>query len=164
MKQAQQMKGRLQAVEAASLSHLLIRTSRLLYEYAVLGLQRSGHHGVRVAHTSLLPHLVPEGIRTTELARRLGVSKQAVSQLVSDLEAEGYLERRGDPDDGRAKRVHMTARGYEIQIVGLGLMSEFERGLADALGDEKLAGFRQGAEAARHWLQVCLEAERSGRK
>ena len=77
-----------------------------------------------------------------------------------NLEAEGYLERRGDPDDGRAKRVHMTARGYEIQIVGLGLMSEFERGLADALGDQKLARFRQGAEAARHWLQVCLEAER----
>ena len=164
MSQAQQMKGRLRAVEASSLSHVLIRSSRLLYEYAVLGLQRSGHHGVRVAHTSLLPHLTPEGIRTTELARRLGVSKQAVSQLVSDLESEGYLERRADPDDGRAKRVHMTARGYEVQIVGLGLMSEFERGLADALGDEKLAEFREGVAAARQWLDERLKVARSRSK
>ena len=50
------------------------------------------------------------------------------------------------------------------QIAGLALMSEFERGLADALGEEKLAGFREGAEAARHWLEVCLQAERSSRE
>jgi hypothetical protein len=54
-----------------------------------LASRRAGRPRLRRSHTSLLPHIDLGGTRVTDLAERLGVSKQAASQLVDDLEAIG---------------------------------------------------------------------------
>ena len=64
---------------------------------------------IRPAHTALFPHIDLSGTRQTALARRMGVSKQAVGQLVSELEQMGALERVPDPSDGRARLVRFAA-------------------------------------------------------
>ena len=50
----------------------------------------------------------------TELARILDIGKVALGGLLDRLEASGYIERKADPADRRAKRIVMTARGEEI--------------------------------------------------
>jgi MarR family transcriptional regulator, transcriptional regulator for hemolysin len=50
----------------------------------------------------------------TELARVLDIGKVALGGLLDRLEAAGYIERRADPVDRRAKRVVMTQRGEDI--------------------------------------------------
>src|SRR5262245_46388557 len=85
---------------------------------------------VRTAHTTLFPHLDFEGIRLTELAARVGTTKQAVGQLVDDLVALGMVERIGDPEDKRAKRVRFSRRGYAALMQGLGVLHELEATLA----------------------------------
>lgn len=60
---------------------------------------------------ALLPFIDLEGTRSTELARRLGVSKQAVGKRIRELEDAGFLKRETDAADGRAFLVSFTDAG-----------------------------------------------------
>jgi DNA-binding MarR family transcriptional regulator len=53
-------------------------------------------------------------MRMTELTRTEQVSQPGITQLVSRLERDGLVERRPDPDDGRAVLVHITEAGGRI--------------------------------------------------
>lgn len=131
-------RAKLEAAKQASPAQLLFRAARLLNERGLSKIQSRGHHGVRAAHTALLPHVDLEGTRTTEIARRMNVTKQAVNQLVGDLEQAGMLRRVPDPSDGRAKLVCFTARGRRELLAGLNLLGELEEELAQALGKARL--------------------------
>ena len=52
--------------------------------------------------------------RVTLLARLLGVTQATASDVVAALERKKLVERRPDPDDGRATRVRLTVAGAEI--------------------------------------------------
>lgn len=75
---------------------------------------------LRFAHNQIWGNVGVDGIRLTELAHKANLSLAACSELVNDLQSLGYLERRADPTDGRAKLIHPTPRG---------------RALLDAAGD-----------------------------
>src|SRR3954468_12108239 len=76
---------------------------RAAHRDVVTELALAGYPGVRQPHVNLLAH-VPrgEGIRMSALADRMELTKGAVTQLVTHLEGLGLVERRPDPDDGRA--------------------------------------------------------------
>ncbi|MWA05938.1 MarR family transcriptional regulator [Actinomadura sp. LD22] len=64
---------------------------------------------------SVLDTLAAGGtVRMTELTRTEQVSQPGITQLVSRLERDGLVERRPDPDDGRAVLVHITEAGRGI--------------------------------------------------
>ena len=143
---------RVESAKQASVGQLLLKCARLVDERAVARVNRGGLPvRLRPAHTSLLPHIDKEGTRLTELARRLGVTKQAVGQLVEDLEVMGVLERTADPLDGRAKLVRFTARGLEAILHGLGALREVEAEI------ERRAGAR-AVQALRSALPAVLAA------
>lgn len=90
----------------------------------------SGLDMLRPGHFTVLRVLEPSGtgMRISELARDADVSRQAIQQVVADLERLGIVELIPDPDDARAKRVRYTRygkRGYEQ------CMREFARIEAD---------------------------------
>lgn len=92
--------------------------------------------GLRPLHAPLLAPLLGGGRRATDLSDIVGVSRQAVAQMLTTLERDGYIERIADPGDSRAKLVCLTARGR----AALRLM----RASALALEDEWRA--RMGAD------------------
>lgn len=49
--------------------------------------------------------------RATRLAERLGVSAPVLSRHIAELEEQGFVVRRQDPDDGRAQLVALTPAG-----------------------------------------------------
>lgn len=121
----------------------LFRLSRLLNETAIDRLrERTGSAGLRAAHTALLPHIDLEGTRLTVLAERVGVTKQAVAQLLDELESLGVIERVPDPGDGRAKLVRFSPKGRVGLLAGLELLRELEGELAAALGAKRWKAFR----------------------
>lgn len=127
----------------------LLRAARLVNEEAIARVNRdAGRVALRQSHTNLFPHIDFEhGTRTTELARRLNVTKQAVSQLVAELEAEGVLTRVPDPADGRARLVRFTPFGMKQVLHGLGVLDGIERELVEHMGKARAAALLEGLEA-----------------
>ncbi|HET9868369.1 MAG TPA: MarR family transcriptional regulator [Nitrospira sp.] len=76
-------------------------------------LAEAGQSEVRVSHIGLTRSLDRRGTRVTELARRANMTKQGMSELISQCEAIGLVQRTVDPEDRRAKIVRFTDRGLE---------------------------------------------------
>src|SRR3954454_6392026 len=77
-------------------------------------LERLHEHGfgdLDLAHLNVFQYPGPQGARPSELAARLGITKQALNYLLGELERLDYLQRQPDPDDLRSKRVALTERG-----------------------------------------------------
>lgn len=126
--------------KAASLGQVLFKCARLLDEQALARVRERTGIGLRRAHTALFPHVDLAGTRLTELARRVGVSKQAVAPLVEEMVEMGVLERIADPEDARAKRIRFaTHRGRSGILEGLAVLAELEAELGAAIGKRKLA-------------------------
>jgi DNA-binding MarR family transcriptional regulator len=70
-------------------------------------------HGrtMRPTHNHVLRHLDLDGTRASVIAERAGLTRQAVTQIVDELEAAGVVAREPDPEDGRAKRIVYTDEG-----------------------------------------------------
>ena len=130
---------RFEAVRDDATLQLLFKAARLANQRA-LARAAGGASGPPVgpAHTALFPHLDFDGIRLTDLAAKVGVTKQAVGQLVDDLAAVGMVERIADPSDKRAKRIRFSRRGYAALMHGLGVLQEVEADLGAAIGRRRM--------------------------
>ena len=73
--------------------------------------KRAEFSDIRFPHLQIWGNVGVDGIRLTELAGRASLSLAACSELVNELQELGYLERRPDPADGRAKLIFPTAKG-----------------------------------------------------
>jgi DNA-binding MarR family transcriptional regulator len=69
---------------------------------------------IRFPHLHVWGNVGINGIRLTDLAGRAQLSLAACSELVDELQDLGYLERRPDPSDGRAKLIFPTRKGREV--------------------------------------------------
>jgi DNA-binding MarR family transcriptional regulator len=148
----------LERTKRTSTLQLLMKAARLVDEEAVRRVSlREGAPKLRRSHTALLPHLDLDGTRISDLADRLGVSKQAVSELVDDLEAAGVVKRTPDPADARAKRVTFTPKGLEGMMSGLGVLRDFEGELAAALGERPMRQLQETLVRLLDHLQSTRE-------
>lgn len=136
-------KSDLEAEKAKSALQLLFKAARLLNERAIGEARTRMNKPVRVAHTTLLPHVDLDGTRLTDLADRLGVTKQAAGQLVDELVEMNLLERVTDPADARAKLVRFSPRGRAAIFEGLGVLREIEAGISALVGEKKMRVFRE---------------------
>jgi DNA-binding MarR family transcriptional regulator len=93
----------------------------------------------RPAHSAVFAHIdVDSGTRLSTLAARANITPQAMGELVDDLERLGYIVRRPDPDDRRAKRIILTERGRECVAVAQRTIADIETELETLLGSRQL--------------------------
>jgi DNA-binding MarR family transcriptional regulator len=107
--------------------------------------QRLAEHGfsdLQPRHNAVLAYLDEDGVRATELARLSEMPKQVVGRLVDELEELGYVERRPDSADRRAKLVVPTERGLEQLQRGDEIVADIEARHARAIGARDYARFR----------------------
>ncbi|WP_257305350.1 MarR family winged helix-turn-helix transcriptional regulator [Geothrix campi] len=99
--------------ERPLLGALLRLANQIMGQELVRWLAASGHADIQPAHCAAIQALWtrPEGARLTELAQAARVTKQSMGALVDHLCRVGHAERVEDPDDRRASRVRLTARG-----------------------------------------------------
>ncbi|RKS75634.1 DNA-binding MarR family transcriptional regulator [Motilibacter peucedani] len=95
----------------SDLPYLLLSAATAVVDAVQAGVRDAGFDDVRPAHGFAFLRLSGGGATVVELARHLGVTKQAASQLVEELSRKGYVERTPHPDDGRAVLVVLTERG-----------------------------------------------------
>lgn len=121
-----------------SLLRLMVEGSRALEGTLHEGLREAGYGDVRPAHYAVFRYLGLEGSRVTELAEAAGMTKQSMGELVDHLERCGYVERRTDPRDGRAKIVVPTEKGRKGIEAAAERIAEIEAELAGRMGNERL--------------------------
>lgn len=110
---------------------------------------------IRFSHLSIWGNVGIDGIRLTTLADRANLSLAACSEQVSELERLGYLERRPDATDGRAKLIYPTPLGRR-------LLARAGEGVAEIEGHwRRLCGGRRFDDACATFdrLLRALDAE-----
>ena len=112
-----------------------------IYDSVVSG---TAFQDLRPSHGNVMEQLeLEDGLRLTDLAVRAGMTAQSMGELVDDLEGKGYLERRPDPDDRRAKRIYLTDRGRENARVAKQATADVEASLAALLGEQRYQNLRR---------------------
>ena len=131
--------GDLDALGRANTFQMMFRCARRVDERArALINTEAGRIVARPSTMALLPHIAPGGTRIVDLADKLGITKQAASQRVSELASEGLLELLPDPTDRRARLARFTPRGYEAIAHGLSVLAAIERDIAAQIGEDRM--------------------------
>jgi len=98
--------------------------------------------GLRPSQLRLLSLTPTDGMRVTDLAERVGMTKQALGEFANDLEGRGLLESVRDPADRRVRILRPTQRGREAVGAGERVIAELEARWAQRLGPRKWEQFR----------------------
>jgi DNA-binding MarR family transcriptional regulator len=101
------------------------------------------------------PH--PDGVRPSDLADRINMTKQATNYLLGQLEALGYIERKAQKGSNR-RLVFLTRRGWQSIDTHRAAIVEVEAQWAKAIGQKRFKEFKETLEQL-----VALDADTSGR-
>lgn len=93
---------------------LFRRTAREMVSELVARLAAAGFPDISGTHHPVFENIDLGGTRLTVLAARADLTHQSMSELVRTLEHRGYVERRPDPSDGRARLVCLTPKGLRM--------------------------------------------------
>lgn len=131
--------------EQTPLMVLLEQAARRLHD-RFLDAMAEGGYPQSVTGSRLMGSLTKEGLRLSELAVMLGITKQSVGELVDELEAAGYVERHPDPTDGRAKLVRFGPKGRRSLPVAWRALRASDAVATDVLGERGEAQLRRALE------------------
>jgi len=118
-------------IEDISFGYLLNDVTLLVRKHfdrraSTFGLTRAQWRAVKVLN-------LREGLRQTELADFLEMEPIAVGRVIDRLQAAGFVERRPDPSDRRAWRLHITAQARSVvddmEVIGRGLRKDATVGI-----------------------------------
>ena len=123
------------------------------------GLHERGFNDLVEAHLDVFQYPGPDNRSPSDLAKQSHRTKQALSYLLGQLEGLGYLTRRGDEEDQRFKRIHLTGRGQTVVRAIRQIVLEVEAEWEEQLGPEAFAQLRDllsrlsasGASADADW-------------
>ena len=96
------------------IARLLSAATQLTIELLHAELADAGHPGMRPAYGYALVAVGRAGMTTSRLAAELGMTKQGAAKLVAALERLGYLRLASDPDDARARALHLTPKARDL--------------------------------------------------
>jgi DNA-binding MarR family transcriptional regulator len=128
--------------DAQSLAFSLLAASRALVDGVSAGVRARGFGDVRPAHGFAFARLAAGGATITQLAEHLDVTRQAAAQLVEELIAKGYVQRRPHPQDARARLVVLTQKGRACTQAAEAAITDTLRSWEAALGPERLLALR----------------------
>jgi DNA-binding MarR family transcriptional regulator len=103
-------------------------------ESRVLAAVLDAGYPITLAQARIVQRIGPDGTRLTQLAEQAQVTKQTAGALVDQLVAAGYVERRPDPTDARARLVAMSDLGRKVWAVAADELERVQAQWAQHLG------------------------------
>lgn len=105
-------------------------------------LHRAGFDDLRAAHLALFKFPGLHGMRPTELAEHVGMSKQGLNALLNELDELGYVRRVGAAADGRQRVLDLTDRGLAFAATMKSILDDIEARIAEEAGVRRYAQAR----------------------
>lgn len=128
------------ALSDPTLMQLVMTMTRLARTYRGMADHVSSAFGL--SHAMVWPLVMigrlGNGARQGEVAEAVGVEPPSLVRIIDQLVALGYVERRDDPRDGRAKTVHLTDSGREQFARTEAALNEFRRQLFVGIPDQDI--------------------------
>ena len=140
----------------------LLRAYYWMDESLQNGLQQAGYPPRTRTQTMILINIADGVTRAAELARVLGVSRQAIQQQINELERDELVTQIPDPTDRRANRIVFSEKGSQLINAALATLRQAEQALAMRLGYETVSGLRRALMT--DWGPVLGERHPPGRK
>lgn len=135
-----------------NLAQLLMRRFYWVDESLQNAIRAKGWPHISRAQSMVFVNL-GEGIRRpTEIAARVGVTRQAMHQTLAELVEHGLLRLVPDPDDRRAKLVEYTELGARLGMDAILALQSIESELAARLGDDTVIALKGALQ--RDWGEV----------
>ena len=103
-------------------------------------LKSAGFTDLLPAHLAVFSFPPPDGVRPSDLARRLRMSRQATNHIIGQLEALGYLERRAERK-GERRRIYLTPRSWGMVKVVHATLLEIQGEWAADIGPDRFGDF-----------------------
>ncbi len=127
----------LSKVRDVHLGRMLLKLERHFTRQVLQKLASDGIEDITLRHFVIIPYIDHEGIRAVDIARQVGISKQAVSKLVDELVQKGYLELKPDPSDGRAYLVSMSEKGNDFLKLAIKYTQQVEKKWGKQVGEKE---------------------------
>jgi DNA-binding MarR family transcriptional regulator len=131
-----------EVVNELDLSHLLLEAFRSLDREIEAALEDRGAGELRPSQAMALVLVDRAGTRLSELAQRASITKQAMMQLVDDLQEKGCVRRVPDAQDARAKTVRLTAKGLRLRASARKSVQAVDSRIRRRLGGRRYEGLR----------------------
>lgn len=101
-----------------------------------------GFEELRFNDGVLIQHVLAAPLSITALAERMGVTQQAASKAVADLERRGLLRREPGPADARTKLLHLTEHARNAVEATRTLRQDLQTELAAEFGEARVEDAR----------------------
>jgi DNA-binding MarR family transcriptional regulator len=125
-----------------NLRQLLLRAHRSLNRRIATKLNEFGYTNLRPGHLALFSNIDFEGTSVGELSERAGMTIQGMGQIVTELEAMGYVTRTVDETDRRVRIVRFTAMGWTMMLDSIKGLKEIESELEKTVNSARLDDLR----------------------
>ena len=128
---------RTNGITSDDVGFLLAKASQRFNTLLVARFAGHGFAEVRASYGSVLvPLFERDGRRLGDLAEASRLSKQAMTGLVKQCEADGLVLRDRDPVDGRAFNVRLSDRGRAFRAVAEEVLGQLDAELVSNVGAE----------------------------
>ncbi len=114
---------------------LLARAWRRELDHVLAGIGLTDATWAPLVHLDMLG----DGISQKDLAWRVGIDGSSLVRLLDILARRGLIERRADPQDRRAKRIHLTEQGRAVLGDIRRTLAVTEDAMLDGLSDRQIA-------------------------
>ncbi|WP_405497907.1 MarR family winged helix-turn-helix transcriptional regulator [Nocardia sp. NBC_00511] len=101
-----------------------------------------GHEVLGASYGFVFRALAEKPLTASQLGEQLGITAQGAAKVVDEMVRAGYVERRPDPADKRAKLLHLSERGNEFLGAVRAFHADYERRLIERAGPEQVAALR----------------------
>ncbi|ARG97083.1 MarR family winged helix-turn-helix transcriptional regulator [Legionella micdadei] len=98
--------------------------------------EKSSYQHLTGAQSRILATLRGENLTISEVGRRLGISRQAVHKIVSQLVNEGILSLEPMPENNRDKIIVFTEKGVVLKETAKKALKKLDDEVKEKLGDK----------------------------
>ena len=110
-------------------------------------LVKAGYPQIKLNQGVLICNVLLGIHRPSELAKKLGISRQAVSVMIKELESLGIVETRDDPNHKLARIVQINVKNEKLDVAIGKAFEKTERLLEKRIGKTKLNNLKAALEA-----------------
>lgn len=128
-------------------------TSALRRELASVGVEK-----VKPSYLGVLITLWrQDGVQASALGRKAGLEPSSMTGILDRMERDELIERKADPNDRRAQRIHLTKRGADVCQPVLDVVDRVLAQVTRGISDDDVA-------SSKKTLRTVLDNTQRGRR